>query len=101
MAQTPQKRGPEPWLNPPQKGVPSHGSNLQKRGSQAMALKVFRAMAQTPKNWGPEPWLKLNFVLHILTSFLVSFFGFEYVKLKLKHFGTEAYVCIVSTRFIF
>ena len=56
MAQTPQKRGPEPWLKP------------QKKGSQAMALKVFRAMAQTPKKWGPEPWLKLNFVLHILTS---------------------------------
>ena len=56
MAQTPQKRGPEPWLKP------------QKRGSRAMALKVFWAMAQTPKKWGPEPWLKLNFVLHILTS---------------------------------
>ena len=35
-----------------------------------MALKIFRAMAQTPKKWGPKPWLKLNFVLHILTSFL-------------------------------
>ena len=68
MAQTPQKRGPEPWLKPPKKGVPSHGSNLKKRGSRAMALKIFRAMAQTPKKWGPEPWLKLNFVLHILTS---------------------------------
>ena len=56
MAQTPQKRGPKPWLK------------HQKRGSRAMALKIFRAMAQTPKKWGPEPWLKLNFVLHILTS---------------------------------
>ena len=91
MAQTPQKWGPEPWLKPPKKEFPSHGSNPpkkvpwamaqtpqnrgpepwlkpQKRGSWAMALKVFRAMAQTPKKWGPEPWLKLNFVLHILTS---------------------------------
>ena len=70
----PQKRGPEPWLKPPKKGVPSHGSNLKKRGSRAMALKIFRAMAQTPKKWGPEPWLKLNFVLHILTSKISSFF---------------------------
>ena len=69
MAQTPPKKGLEPWLKPPKKGVPSHGSNLKKRGSRAMALKVFRAMAQTPKKWGPEPWLKLNFVLHILTSY--------------------------------
>ena len=34
----------------------------QKMGSQAMA--------QTPKKGVPEPWLKLNFVLHILTSFI-------------------------------
>ena len=56
MAQTPppKKRGPEPWLKPPKKGVPSHGSNLKKRGSWAVALKVFRAMAQTPKNGVPS-----------------------------------------------
>ena len=45
MAQTPQKRGPEPWLKPQKKGFlshgsegfPSHGSNPQKMGSRAMA----------------------------------------------------------------
>ena len=37
MAQTPQKWGPEPWLKPPKKVLPSHGSNSQKRHSRAMA----------------------------------------------------------------
>ena len=64
----------------------SHGLNLKKKGSRAMALKVFRAMAQTPKIWGPEPWLKLNYVLHILTSNLVKNIntGLEYQEISIK-----------------